>query len=47
MAHDFKVLNSQLLVEAPTIALRRDEVVMPGGVSASRRLCYDNAEIPP
>ena len=38
MAHDFKVLNSQLLVEAPIIALRRDEVVMPGGVSASREV---------
>ena len=38
MAHDFKVLNSQLLVEAPIIALRRDEVVMPGGVSASREI---------
>lgn len=37
MAHDFKVLDSQLLVEAPIIALRRDEVVMPGGVSASRK----------
>ena len=38
MAHDFKVLDSQLLVEAPIIALRRDEVVMPGGVSASREI---------
>ena len=38
MAHDFKVLDSQLLVEAPIIALRRDEVVMPGGVSASREV---------
>jgi len=38
MAHDFKVLDSQLLVEAPILALRRDEVVMPGGVSASREV---------
>ena len=38
MAHDFKVLASQLLVEAPILALRRDEVVMPGGVSASREV---------
>ena len=38
MAHDFKVLDSQLLVEAPILALRRDEVVMPGGVTASREV---------
>ena len=28
MAHDFKVLDSQLLVDAPILALRRDEVVL-------------------
>lgn len=38
MAHDFKVLDSQLLVDAPILALRRDEVVMPGDVSASREV---------
>lgn len=38
MAHDFKVLDSQLLVEAPILALRRDEVLMPGGVTASREV---------
>ena len=38
MAHDFKVLDSQLLVDAPILALRRDEVVMPGDVSAFREV---------
>ncbi|VEH07064.1 NUDIX domain-containing protein [Corynebacterium kutscheri] len=38
MQHDFQVLDSELLVDAPIIALRRDQVVMPGGTSASREV---------
>lgn len=37
-SHDFTVLNSELLVDAPIIALRRDEVRMPGGGSAHREI---------
>ncbi|QGU07295.1 ADP-ribose pyrophosphatase [Corynebacterium occultum] len=36
--HDFTVLNSELLVDAPIIGLRRDEVSMPGGGSAHREI---------
>lgn len=38
MSHDFKVVDSTLLVDAPIIALRRDQVVMPGGGVASREV---------
>ena len=33
MSHDFEVVGSELLLDAPIIAVRRDEVVMPGAVS--------------
>lgn len=38
MSHTFEVVDSTLLVDAPVIALRRDEVVMPGGRVASREV---------
>lgn len=38
MAHSFAVTESAVLVDAPIIALRRDRVVMPGGVEANREI---------
>lgn len=37
-SHDFAVTDSELLVDAPIIAMRRDQVVMPGGDTASREI---------
>lgn len=37
-SHDFTVTDSQLLIDAPIIALRRDQVVMPGGDTAAREI---------
>lgn len=37
-AHDFRVVRSELLVEAPIIAVRRDTVIMPGGHPARREI---------
>lgn len=36
--HDFAVLNTELLVDAPIIGVRRDEVSMPGGGTAHREI---------
>lgn len=36
--HDFPVTNSELLVDAPIIAVRRDTVTMPGGHAAHREI---------
>lgn len=36
--HEFTVTGSELLVDAPIIALRRDQVVMPGGEPAAREI---------
>lgn len=36
--HEFKVLESELLVDAPIIALRRDTVQMPGDSTAYREI---------
>ena len=36
MAHDFKVLSSQLLFDAPIIAVRKDELAMPNEQVAYR-----------
>ncbi|KXB54851.1 hydrolase, NUDIX family [Corynebacterium sp. CMW7794] len=38
MSHEFKTLRSELLLDAPIIAVRRDEVVMPDGHVASREV---------
>ncbi|AWB83969.1 NUDIX domain-containing protein [Corynebacterium liangguodongii] len=38
MAHEYTVTKSQLLVDAPILALRRDTVTMPTGVSADREI---------
>lgn len=38
MSHDFEVVGSELLLDAPIIAVRRDEVVMPGGTTAFREV---------
>ena len=38
MAHDFEVRSSELLLDASIIAVRRDEVVMPGGTTAYREV---------
>lgn len=38
MAHEFEVVGSEILVESPILALRRDQVVMPGGSLASREI---------
>lgn len=36
--HDFEVVDSELLVDAPILALRRDTVTMPGGTTAKREV---------
>ncbi|MEJ5927350.1 NUDIX hydrolase [Corynebacterium sp. H128] len=36
--HNFEVKSSELLLDSPIIAVRRDEVVMPGGEVASREI---------
>ena len=38
MAHEFTVTGSEILVDAPILALRRDRVVMPGGREANREI---------
>lgn len=38
MSHAFEVVGSELLLDAPIIAVRRDEVVMPGGTTAFREV---------
>lgn len=38
MAHDFQVLSSQLLLDAPIIAVRKDELAMPNEQVASREV---------
>lgn len=38
MSHNFEVTQSELLVDAPVIALRRDTLVMPGGGTADREV---------
>ncbi|WP_347306932.1 NUDIX hydrolase [Corynebacterium sp. SA-MJD20WY100] len=38
MSHEFKTLSSELLLDAPIIAVRRDEVAMPDGHVASREV---------
>ncbi|MEX3505696.1 NUDIX domain-containing protein [Corynebacterium sp. LK2510] len=38
MSHEFTVTSSELLVDAPIIALRRDRVVMPGGGGTDREV---------
>ena len=36
--HEFTVNSSELLVDAPILAVRRDSVTMPGGTSAGREI---------
>ncbi len=36
--HEFTVTNSELLHDAPILALRRDTVTMPGGTTAKREI---------
>ncbi|WP_412100712.1 NUDIX domain-containing protein [Corynebacterium aurimucosum] len=38
MSHDFRTVGSELLVDAPIIAVRRDDVIMPGEVVAQREI---------
>lgn len=38
MSHDFAVKDSQLLIDAPIVALRRDTLAMPGGRDAKREI---------
>lgn len=38
MSHKFTVESSELLIDAPIIAVRRDSVVMPGGKPANREI---------
>lgn len=38
MAHEFEVVDSEILLEAPIIAVRRDQVRMPGGNVAAREI---------
>lgn len=38
MSHEFTVTESEVLLEAPIIAVRRDQVVMPGGTTAAREI---------
>ncbi|MBU5655564.1 NUDIX hydrolase [Corynebacterium aurimucosum] len=38
MTHDFRTVGSEMLVDAPIIAVRRDDVIMPGEVVAQREI---------
>ena len=38
MSHDFSVTDSEVVLDAPIIAVRRDQVVMPGGATAAREI---------
>lgn len=38
MSHEFTVTASEVLLDAPIIAVRRDQVVMPGGKEAAREI---------
>lgn len=38
MSHEFSVTESEVLLDAPIIAVRRDQVVMPGGTEAAREI---------
>ena len=38
MMHEFEVQQSELLLDAPIIAVRKDIVSMPGGASAAREI---------
>ncbi len=38
MSHEFTVTESEVLLDAPIIAVRRDQVVMPGGTEAAREI---------
>ncbi len=38
MSHEFTVLDSELLIDAPILAVRRDTVAMPGGTTAKREI---------
>lgn len=38
MSHRFEVVSTQLLVDAPIIALRRDRLTMPGGGESDREI---------
>lgn len=38
MSHEFTVTGSEILLDAPIIAVRRDQVVMPGGNEAAREI---------
>ncbi|AKK03054.1 NUDIX domain-containing protein [Corynebacterium epidermidicanis] len=37
-SHEFSVVDSRVLLDAPIIAVRRDDVVMPGGEVAAREI---------
>ena len=38
MSHNFEVVNSELLLDAPILAVRRDRVTMPGDTQADREV---------
>lgn len=38
MGHDFSVIDSQVLLDAPILAVRRDTLTMPGGKHADREV---------
>ena len=38
MAHDFKVLSSELLLDAPIVAVRQDKLAMPNDQVAFREV---------
>lgn len=38
MSHEFTVNDSQLLIDAPILAVRRDNLTMPGGKRANREI---------
>lgn len=38
MRHSFEVVDSEIILDAPIIAVRRDEVTMPGGTTAHREV---------
>ena len=38
MAHQFDVVDSEIVLEAPILAVRRDQVRMPGGKISAREI---------
>ena len=45
MSHEFTVTGSEVVLDAPIIAVRRDQVVMPGGTEAAREIVAEKKNV--